>query len=123
MRVIVVDDEPIIRSLARRILERAGYEVLEAENGYQCLAFVQEYRQNIAMIVLDECMDGLTGLETLARLRQLEPDLPCILSSGQATDPDDIPASLKSNTVLLHKPYRADALSRMANDLMAACGG
>jgi CheY-like chemotaxis protein len=123
MKIIVVDDEPIIRSLARRILQRAGYEVLEAENGYQCLRIFEENRPDVVMVVLDQRMDGLTGLETLERLRQMEPELPCILSSGQATGPDDIPSSLNNNISLLQKPYRADALSQMAGELMAACRG
>lgn len=121
MKIIVVDDEPIIRSLARRILQRAGYEVLEAENGHQCLRLFTENRTEIALVVMDERMDGLTGLETLEKLRQLEPGLPCILSSGQATNPDEIPSSLNTNISLLQKPYRASALSQMADELMAAC--
>lgn len=121
MKIIVVDDEPIIRSLARRILQRAGYEVLEAEDGYQCLKFFSENRDEVAMVVLDECMDGLTGLQTLAKLREMEPGLPCILSSGQATSPDDVPSGLNTKLSLLQKPYRADALSRMAEQLLAAC--
>jgi CheY-like chemotaxis protein len=84
--VLVVDDEPQIRLLLKRILESRGMKVLTAEDGQQA---VETFRQNmdaIACVVLDLTMPHVGGDEAFAQMRQLRADVPAILISGYSED-------------------------------------
>ena len=79
-RVLVVDDSGLARRRVRGILETAGYEVLEAEDG---MAAIESYFVSKPDIVLlDLVMKGMYGLEVLQRLRELDPDARVIVVSA-----------------------------------------
>jgi PAS domain S-box-containing protein len=80
--VLIVDDEPVVRDLARQSLERLGYEVLVAENGPEAIERLRSDANRIRLVVLDLSMPGMSGQETLPHLRQLKPDLEILVSSG-----------------------------------------
>jgi len=66
----------------REALLRYGYEVVTAENGRQALTLLAEFPDQFDLVILDLVMPGLTGQETLARIRELNPVLPVLISSG-----------------------------------------
>lgn len=70
MKIMTVDDEPDIRFMVRRILEKAGYEVIEARNGEECLEKLKKEKPDL--ILLDVMMPGLNGWETLKKIRAKE---------------------------------------------------
>lgn len=72
--VLVVDDEPGVRALARRILEGGGYGVVEAGNGAEALA-VMESPQRVDFLIADLDMPVMRGEEMARRIRALRPDL------------------------------------------------
>lgn len=78
--VLVVDDEPDMRFLARRYLERAGWSVEEATSGEEALERCRARRYDA--IVLDQRMTGMTGIETAGQLRELGIDRPVALFSA-----------------------------------------
>jgi CheY-like chemotaxis protein len=120
VKVLVIDDEAMIRDLAIKVLTRAGVEVLAADSG---LAGIQMYAQNqnaIDIVILDFSMPGITGLETLQGLRELSPTLPCIMSSGFVMDSSQIPPELRPNVFFLQKPYRSKVLVTTLSDVAAA---
>ena len=119
MTVLVVDDEKIIRSLAHRILTHAGHQVILAESGSEAVELVTNQRDSINLVLLDLKMEGISGIETLQRIRELQPNLPCIISSGQAADIGDIPNHLRSDLLFLQKPYRAQELRDRVQQLIA----
>jgi len=80
-----VDDEPSIRTLAKRILEGQGYRVLLAEDGLDALETFAEMRQQIGLVILDLTMPRLSGQDTFRRLREIEPGVRVLLSSGSAS--------------------------------------
>ena len=69
-KVLVVDDSALARRSSRRILEGAGYEVVEAEDGMSALE--QYFVQKPAVVILDLVMKGMYGLDVLARLREMD---------------------------------------------------
>jgi PAS domain S-box-containing protein len=110
--VLVVDDEQIVRDLARRSLERHGYEVLLAEDGRTAIDVLSSEKDRVRLVVLDLSMPGLSGEETLPLLRALKPDLDVIVSSGYSE-----PEALRmfdgaSVSGFIQKPYTAQALAR-----------
>jgi len=80
--VLVVDDEDMVREAARHSLERAGYTALLASSGAEAVELLKGHAGEVRLIVLDMTMPGLTGEETLDRLRSIRPGIPIIVSSG-----------------------------------------
>ena len=71
-RVLLVDDESMIRDMLRRMLEARGHQVLEAGDGPAALELYEAERPD--MVLLDLVMPGMNGLETLVELRKLDPE-------------------------------------------------
>lgn len=107
--ILVVDDEQAIRESLTDILEFSGFRVLAADDGKNGIALFQEHQHEIDLVILDLLMPGMSGLETLHRLRQLAPTATILLSSGY--DEDEIVRMLddtgigRANIHFLQKPY------------------
>ena len=80
--IVFVDDEELVRDVAKHSLERLGYHVLEAPNGPAAIEILRSNGDRIRLVVLDLGMPGMSGEETLPHLRRLRPDLKVIVSSG-----------------------------------------
>jgi CheY-like chemotaxis protein len=80
--VLVVEDEPTVRSVLARLLERNGYRVITAEHGLAALEIWRASRDGIDAVVTDVIMPELGGRELVERLRQERPDLPVVFVSG-----------------------------------------
>ena len=104
-RVLVVDDEPNIRSALARALSFAGYTVEEAGSGQEALELLQVNRYDL--MILDMWMPELSGLDVMRRLRRANPDFMIIVLTGHATLESAI-AAAKSDEVVdyLQKPVK-----------------
>ena len=80
--VLVVDDEAVVRSVARAALEGAGFDVITAGRGEEALALFQQHNERLSAIVLDLDMPGMDGNETYHLIRQISGRVPIILMSG-----------------------------------------
>ena len=114
--VLLVDDEETVRGLARRVLERGGYQVLEAETGEDALSALAEHRDSVRAIVLDLTMPGLGGEATLQKIREENPGLPVIVSSGYVPEDEGTLAGVP----FLAKPYRPSELVDAVKKAMEA---
>ena len=106
--VLLVEDEPRVRSQARRLLQRSGYEVLEASDGAEGKRIFAERQGDIDVVVTDVVMPMVGGVEMVATLRAVQPDLPVVFVSGYTAEEQDLP--LDERTAFLTKPYTIDAL-------------
>jgi DNA-binding response OmpR family regulator len=79
-RILIIDDERLIRLTLRKILERAGHEVIEAANGSEGIGL--HLRQPADLIITDIIMPEKEGIETIKDLRRAQPDLKIIAVSG-----------------------------------------
>jgi PAS domain S-box-containing protein len=115
-RILVMDDEPAILELARRILTRHGYTALLAEHGEKAVQLFDSERaagRRIDLAILDITVPGgMGGRETLRHLRERDPALPALVSSGYAQD--QVLAQFKDAgfSGIVPKPYRAEELLR-----------
>jgi two-component system chemotaxis response regulator CheY len=107
-RVLVVDDSGLARRNARRILEAAQYEVLEAEDGLTALE--QYFVHRPALVILDLVMKGMYGLDVLARLRQLDPAARVIVVSADIQTSSREMVETGGGVAFLSKPVQAEAL-------------
>jgi two-component system, cell cycle sensor histidine kinase and response regulator CckA len=106
--VLLVEDEPRVRAQARRLLQRAGYEVLEASDGAQGSRIFGERRSDVTVVVTDVVMPLAGGIEMVSSLRAASPTLPVVFVSGYTAEDKDLP--LDARTTFLTKPYTIDAL-------------
>ncbi len=122
MKVLVIDDEAMIRDLATKVLSRAGVEVLAAESGQAGIDIFGQHAREISVVLLDVSMPGLSGMDTLRALRQLSTSVPCILSSGMGMEADEVPEDLRANLHFLQKPYRSQILVAKVKEAAASVG-
>jgi len=118
--VLLVEDEPAVRSIARRVLERQGYTVLEAPDGREALEVAQQYRQSIQLLVTDMMMPGMSGRDLWAALRAARPELRVLFISG-FTDDDMIRRGLLDRgSAFLQKPFTPVELARATRVVLDA---
>jgi PAS domain S-box-containing protein len=108
--ILVVDDEEMIRTLARRSLSALGYTVLEAADGEEGVARFQEHRDVIRGVVLDLTMPRMNGTETLAAIRAMDRNVPVVIASGYARDLNGLDAATDPKVRFLQKPFDVNAL-------------
>lgn len=108
--ILLVDDEPIVRRTLRRLLERMGHEVVDAASGEEAVEVFDDRRHEIGLVLLDMQLPGIDGLATMAQLRELDPHIPVILSSGDGFA--DYPEAQRRPGVVgcLVKPFELGAL-------------
>ena len=107
-RLLVVDDEPGIRDALKQVLEYEGLEVRVAGSGGEALTVYPELRPHL--VFLDVKMAGLDGLETLARLRELDPGAVVVMISGHGTIATAVEATRRGAFDFLEKPLDTDRL-------------
>jgi len=114
--VLVAEDESAVRESVRRILERAGYSVIEARHGADALLLWRERRDDIALVLTDLVMPEMRGGELAAAIREVAPDTRVVYMSGYASD--SARATMSPDDVLLTKPFDADTLLRVVRDAL-----
>jgi two-component system, cell cycle sensor histidine kinase and response regulator CckA len=112
--VLIVEDEPAVRRLARRILERNGYEVLEASDGRAALALWRDHGHLIDLVLTDMVMPkGVSGMDLAQRVLADRPSTRVIVTSGYSVDIAGTELHQSDSLTFLQKPYTADALLRL----------
>ena len=114
-RILIVDDESDVRALLRELLERAGYEVVEAENGVEGLRVL--FRQRPDLIILDLTMPELDGWATLGRIRELS-DVPVLLLSARQSELEKVRGLKAGADDYLTKPFGRQELIARAEALL-----
>jgi two-component system, cell cycle sensor histidine kinase and response regulator CckA len=104
-RILLVEDEPGVRLLTRMVMERAGYQVIEAKNGADGLRAWNAYGGQIDVVFTDVVMpDGMSGRELADRLLSMRPELRVIFTSGYTSDFAGRELTLKDRQSFLQKP-------------------
>ena len=119
--ILVVDDEPIVRMLIEAILKRSGYTVLVAKNGREA---VESFRQNaseIAAVLLDMTMPVMGGEEAFRLIREIQPGVPIIVSSGYSETSAREELGCDEVAGFIRKPYVAAQLVESIQEAMKRC--
>jgi CheY-like chemotaxis protein len=117
--VLLVDDDAQVRYASRRMLERAGYGVLEAPDGASALAVAARQHQRIDLLLTDLLMPGVSGRTVIARFREMRPGIPIVCVTGFAAERDDgSTLSLQVNAIVA-KPFTMDVLTRALAEALA----
>ncbi len=106
--ILVAEDESMVRRVVVRVLERAGYRVLESGSGLEAIE-VFEAHPEVDLLLLDVVMPTLSGPEALERMRAIRPGVPAVFSSGYS-DGGRFAHAIPEGTTMVAKPFEADAL-------------
>ena len=116
LSVLVIDDDPDVRSFVVAALEEQGYRVSEASNGRDGLASIE--RETPDLVVLDFIMPGLSGADVARRILDKRPDQPILFVSGY--NETDAVKRTAPDAPLLAKPFRAEALHKAVRSALAS---
>ncbi|HEV2591608.1 MAG TPA: HD domain-containing phosphohydrolase [Gaiellaceae bacterium] len=112
-RILVIDDEPIIRNLMVEILEHGGHEVVNADTAESAVTVLEE-RDDFDLVVSDIVMPGLSGLELLEAVRARRASLPVLLVTGAGTYDTLSQALTRGAAGLVTKPFTHQELQQAA---------
>jgi CheY-like chemotaxis protein len=119
-RILLVEDEEMIRNVASAMLERLGYAVYVCDNGQDAVDHYREEWQNIDLIILDVIMPELDGEETFIAMQEINPALKVLVSSGYSLDDKTQNIIQKGAKGFIQKPYRKGALSVKVAEVLGA---
>jgi len=116
--ILVVDDESMMVNLCKNILGMGGYTVLGASGGEDALHVLQNASSEVHLALLDIVMPGLNGIELAKRIQGARPATKVVLMSGYA--PADVAkiAGEESALPVIWKPFRAESLLRMIENVL-----
>lgn len=118
--VLLVEDEAVVREITGRVLENAGYRVLESGSASEALHLASKHAGRLDLLLTDVVMPGMTGIDLADQLRSLQPDLVTVFMSGYAEG--DIQRRISvTSTMHIQKPFTVNSLlSRIAEALSAS---
>jgi PAS domain S-box-containing protein len=121
--LLVADDEGDLRETLAAALASLGYEVVTAADGIEAVARFSAAPDQVALVLLDAVMPGLSGVEAARRIRGLRPDVPLILATGYERRPVLEEARAWAHTLVLEKPLPVASLSRHIRGLIEPGNG
>ena len=108
--ILLAEDEPVVRHLATRLLQRSGYTVLAAADGEEALRLFDQHRAAISLVLLDAIMPKLTGHEVYSRIKQLAPETKIVFCSGYDPETAQSAFLVQEQVRLIAKPFDAQTL-------------
>ncbi|MEW6260059.1 MAG: PAS domain S-box protein [Thermodesulfobacteriota bacterium] len=117
--ILLVDDEPMVRDVGNQLLKHMGYEVIEAEGGQQAIERYAAERGRIDGVILDMIMPGMPGGAVFDRLKEMDPDVRVILSSGYSIDGEAQAILDRGCRGFLQKPFTIKQLTEALEQLFA----
>lgn len=116
--ILLVEDEPEVRSLVQKVLKMQGYTVLAAANAEEALRVSGDFRGEIEMMVCDVSMPGLSGKQLAERLAESRPETKVLFMSGYTDDTIVHHGILDPGIAFLQKPFTPQALARKVREVL-----
>ncbi|HET8622461.1 MAG TPA: PAS domain S-box protein, partial [Gemmatimonadales bacterium] len=121
-RVLVVEDEALVRDFACRFLQGEGYVTIEAEDGYNAIQVLRADPDPVDLVLSDVVMPRMGGRELAGQLAQLRPGLPVLFMSGYTNDEIMRRGLLEPGAPFLAKPFSPETLSAKVRDVLDQSG-
>jgi two-component system, OmpR family, response regulator len=115
--VLVADDEPLARHVLHDTLQRHGFVVWLAADGQEALDLYRNHCKTIDVVLLDICMPGLDGPQTLAALKQVSPQVRCCFMSGEFGSYTEERLRELGAATVFEKPFHLDEVARVLGNL------
>jgi two-component system, cell cycle sensor histidine kinase and response regulator CckA len=118
--ILVVEDEPAVRQLVRRVVKARGYVVLDAPDGVQALALMSKHEGPIDLLITDVVMPNMGGRELAERIRERDPRVKVIFMSGYTDDEVIRQGVSHAEQAFLQKPFSATGLAEKVREVLEA---
>ena len=115
-RVLIVEDDPAVRTIAARILRRGGYEVVEATTGHEAIDVFRNLEHSVDLILTDLVLPELGGRALIRALEELGPVPPVVFMSGYTAEAVNEQPGLGVRDQFIEKPFTAEALLARVRD-------
>jgi CheY-like chemotaxis protein len=116
--VLLVEDEEMVREMAKEILEESGYQVLEAKHGQDALLVAEGYRGHIHLMLSDVVMPQMSGRELAEHLAPLRKDMKVLYMSGYTDDAIVHHGVLDEGMAFIEKPFTPNALAHKVRETL-----
>jgi signal transduction histidine kinase/ActR/RegA family two-component response regulator/HAMP domain-containing protein len=117
--ILIVEDEPVLRSMARDILEECGYKILEAASGKEALDLWKKRADEVDLLLTDMVMpDGISGADLVEKLQAGHPGLKVVFTSGYTANEVNEKMLGRTRASFLAKPYTHAELARTVRDCL-----
>jgi DNA-binding NtrC family response regulator len=116
--ILVIEEERSVRRVIATILQRQGFQVVQARNGSEGLALLEKNTAGIRAVVLDLTMSGIHGSDVLLQLRRHHADLPVVLVSGYG-EAHARSAAGGNIAAFVHKPFNPNDLVDTLHNVLA----
>jgi two-component system, OmpR family, phosphate regulon sensor histidine kinase PhoR len=114
-RILVIDDDRHMRNACFRVLSKTGWSVICAETGDEGLEEIRNGAEKTDVILLDQLMPGMSGMDVLAQIHAIDPNLPVIIISGLATEETAAELARQGACDCLPKPFTPEELRAVVN--------
>ena len=116
--ILLIDDEEIVINISEMMLKRLGYNVLKAHSGYEGLQLFEKNKSKIDLIISDLEMPKMNGKEVMDKIREINPEIKVVLSSGALTDADEKNVMNKGFNGFIKKPYNLNTLYKKMAEII-----
>jgi CheY-like chemotaxis protein len=116
--LLIVEDDPFVRPIYRRVLQGAGYQIIEAAGGSEALRLSEAHQGPIHLLLTDVLMPGLNGYQLAKQLLTHRPDLKVLYVTGYADNQTTELDELSANQAVLEKPFLPDVLVQRIRNLL-----
>ncbi|MEW6326971.1 MAG: response regulator [Thermodesulfobacteriota bacterium] len=116
--IFLIDDEEVIRDMGKEVLESLGYKVLLARDGSEALEIYAEKKDVIDLVILDIVMPRIGGKKTFKKLKEINPKIKVIISSGYSVNGEAQDMLNSGACGFIQKPYRVDELSAIVRQAL-----
>ncbi len=118
--ILLVEDDPMVRTLTRRILKRSGYAVLDAAGPKEAIALCERHPGDIHLLLTDVVMPDMNGKDLHDRIRAARPTVKTLFMSGYSADAIANRGVLDQRTHFIGKPFNAEELCRKVRETLDA---
>ena len=118
--ILLVEDDPGVRTLIRDELRKLGYKVIEAKNGVEASLLATQEIDTLDLLLTDMVMPGMGGRELAQHLSAIKPNLPILFMSGYTDDIGILTGHEQGTTCFLQKPFTPEALAQTVRKLLDA---
>jgi CheY-like chemotaxis protein len=115
--VLFVDDEPMVLEVGTKLLEKLGYRVIRAKGGREAVEIYEERQAGIDLVILDMIMPDMGGGETFDRMKEINPDVKVILTTGYTKDGRAAEIMARGCDGFLQKPFTIRDLSARISEV------
>ncbi len=118
--ILLVDDEDTVRETTGELISMLGYRVFPVASGQEAIATFLEKQKDIHLVVLDMIMPGISGSATFDRLREIDPEIRVLLSSGHSINGQAQDIMERGCKGFLQKPFKTEELSQKIKEALAS---